>query len=434
MFVVLTIAAMSIVYARTARVEAIASANMAAQAQADYIARGAVQYVMGVLADLQGEILRPEDIEVEAVPFAGGYFWLITPDWDQREGGLKFGLIDESSKLNLNTATYDMLIKLPNMTAEFAASIVDWRDSDSDITPSGAENDYYMTLRPAYYCKDAPFETLEELLLVRGATFELVYGEDANRNNLLDDNENDGDLSLPPDNRNNQLDYGLFDLATVYTMAPTTNPDGEPLVNVNLGDTTRLRELLEARLASGNIERIIAEIQTNRPYRNLMDLYIRAQLTPEEFNAIWDGLTAFDEEEAPRMGLINVNTAPEQVLACLPDLSEADAATMVAERRTADTENGGFAWVARALTQEKAIRIGDYITGRTYQYTADVVAVSANGRSFKRLRAVIDFSSSPPRIRHMTDLTALGWPLDPEILEMLRRGEELPRPQTLMEF
>src|SRR5690606_11948945 len=113
------------------------------------------------------------------------------------------------------------------------------------------------------------------------------------------------DLSLPPDNRNNQLDYGLFDLATVYTMAPTTNPDGEPLVNVNLGDTTRLRELLEARLASGNIERIIAEIQTNRPYRNLMDLYIRAQLTPEEFNAIWDGLTAFDEEEAPRMGLIN---------------------------------------------------------------------------------------------------------------------------------
>ncbi len=432
MFVVLSIAAMSIVYARSARVEAIASANLAAQTQAQYIARGAVQYVMGVLADLQGELLRPEDLEVEAVPFGDGYFWLITPDWNQPEG-LKFGLIDESSKLNLNTATYDMLIKLPNMTDEFAASIVDWRDPDSDTTPNGAENDYYMTLRPAYHCKDQPFETLEELLMVRGATHELVFGEDTNRNNMLDPNENDGDETLPPDDRDNVLDRGLVDYATVYTLAPTQNADGESLVNVNLGDSTRLRELLETRLNSGDIEGIIAEVQTNRPYRNLMDMFIRAKLRPEDFDAIWDGLTAM-EEGAPRMGLINVNTAPEEVLATLPTLSESDAATMVAERETADRENGGFSWVARALTEEKAIRIGDYITGRTYQYTADVVAVSANGRSFARIRAVIDFSGSPPRIVHYADLTALGWPLDPQILETLRAGEPLPAPRSVVEF
>jgi len=59
-----------------------------------------------------------------------------------------FELVDEASKLNLNTATVEMLQLLPGMTPELAAAIVDWRDSDSDVTTGGAEDEVYLRLNP----------------------------------------------------------------------------------------------------------------------------------------------------------------------------------------------------------------------------------------------------------------------------------------------
>ena len=55
-----------------------------------------------------------------------------------------YGLTDEAGKINLNSASEEMLQKLPGMTAELAASIIDWRDEDSDVTTGGAESEYYL--------------------------------------------------------------------------------------------------------------------------------------------------------------------------------------------------------------------------------------------------------------------------------------------------
>ena len=49
-----------------------------------------------------------------------------------------FGLVDEGSKLNLNTATAAMLEALPRMTPQLAAAIIDWRDTDSTVSDNGA--------------------------------------------------------------------------------------------------------------------------------------------------------------------------------------------------------------------------------------------------------------------------------------------------------
>ena len=119
---------------------------------------------------------------------------------------VRFGLIDESSKLNLNTMmSYDleddeqqeMLMALPNMTADVADAILDWLDEDEEPRQSGAENEYYGTLSPPYETRNGKLESLDELLRVRGVTHSLLFGEDVNRNGLLDANENDGDASLP---------------------------------------------------------------------------------------------------------------------------------------------------------------------------------------------------------------------------------------------
>ena len=80
-----------------------------------------------------------------------------------------------------------------------------------------------------YLAKDESFETVEELLLVRDITALELYGEDKNRNGILDENENDASDSDPPDNRDGKLDRGLFDFVTVYskeTSSSRTNVNG----------------------------------------------------------------------------------------------------------------------------------------------------------------------------------------------------------------
>ncbi len=109
-----------------------------------------------------------------------------------------FCLVDEASKLNLNTATAAMLTALPmaNMTSDFAAAIVGWRTRQSQSSGS-ALSSAYSTLDPPRLNKGAPFESVEELRLVYGATLDLLFGEDTNLNGTLDPNEDDGDQSPP---------------------------------------------------------------------------------------------------------------------------------------------------------------------------------------------------------------------------------------------
>jgi len=101
-------------------------------------------------------------------------------------------VIDESSKLNINTATKEQLLGLPDMLEEIADAIIDWRDSDDVPSGAGVESGYYESLSYGYMARNGPFRTLRELLLVKDVTEELFYGEDTNLNGRLDYNERDG--------------------------------------------------------------------------------------------------------------------------------------------------------------------------------------------------------------------------------------------------
>lgn len=104
---------------------------------------------------------------------------------DEHTGVLetRYGLSDEESKINLNTAGLTVLENLFIVAAgfdeveaqELAASIVDWRDKDSQLSiPLGsAEDPYYRGLTHPYEAKDSEFESLDELLLVKGMTPEI---------------------------------------------------------------------------------------------------------------------------------------------------------------------------------------------------------------------------------------------------------------------
>src|SRR5262245_59247373 len=108
------------------------------------------------------------------------------PDDPNASGqGFRFGVIDESGKINLNAllqidssgrVAHDMLMAPANMTQEIADAILDWLDPDDEPRANGAENSYYQALSPPYRCKNGPLDSLEELLLVKGVTPGLLFG------------------------------------------------------------------------------------------------------------------------------------------------------------------------------------------------------------------------------------------------------------------
>lgn len=136
-------------------------------------------------------------------------------------------VIDESSKLNINTATKEQLMGLPNMVEEIADAIIDWRDTDDTPSGTGVESGYYESLPYGYMARNGPFRTIRELLLVKGVTEELFYGEDTNLNGRLDYNENDGDLSPPSDDADGILDLGWAAYLTCYPASTSQSSSGQ---------------------------------------------------------------------------------------------------------------------------------------------------------------------------------------------------------------
>lgn len=103
--------------------------------------------------------------------------------FDLGGGKVSFSIEDESGKINVNSASREVLAELLRITgvdmAErdmIADSILDWIDSNDEHYLNGAETDYYSALAHPYKAKNGPADTIEELLLVRGMTPEIFYG------------------------------------------------------------------------------------------------------------------------------------------------------------------------------------------------------------------------------------------------------------------
>ena len=258
--------------------EATFQRRVLAALQAEAAARAALQYMLAHLDGTNGVPPTEEELLCEAVPVGEGLCWILGPDPDDDENHV-VRIVDEASKVNLNAATVEMLMGLPGMTAELAAAIKDWRDGDSQVSQGGAESEYYLLLSDPYYCKDAPFETVDEALLVRDVTCDILYGEDTNRNGVLDPNEDDASDSDPPDNRDGHLDRGIADFVTVYSIEPNVSASGEQRVNVNSPDTQALGELLREVVPDDRYFQIMDRARRRRPFDNVLEFYFRVGLT-----------------------------------------------------------------------------------------------------------------------------------------------------------
>lgn len=427
LWVAFGLVALALYFGNTSALDLRASDHRAAGLEADQAIEGAARYATYLLGKLDppGVLPDPATYQHEAAAVGDSTFWFIGRDPKQPAQVTTdlpfFALVDEASKLDLNTATAAMLQLLPRMTPELAAAIVDWRDADSEVTELGAEDEIYLLKNPPYHCKNAPFESVDELRLVEGADTGILYGEDLNRNGVLDVNENDGTASLPVDDRNGRLDPGILEFVTVAAKEPLTTTNGTPRINIrrNAGQNAPLRTLLQTALGTARGNQVMGQLgggagggQGGQPVtiNSVLEFYLRSRMTADEFMLVESDLYSAQGTNAPS-GLVNINTAGEQVLACIPGIGTELAPTLVAYRQSNAGKRDTVAWAAELLGAQNAARAGRYITGRSHHFSADIAAVGHLGRGYRRARFVFDLSAGTPRIIYRQDLGDLGWAL-----------------------
>ena len=414
---------LALYFAHSMSFELRAADNRVAGVEAEEAIAGAARYVSNVLAYAQSPGTLPDTntYRFAAVPVGDATFWLIGRGDDQNPPTTAhFGLMDEASKLNLNTATTNMLLALPRMTPDLAANIISWRSSANSNLSGGVGSETYMRLNPPYLCKNAPFETVDELRLVYGAYLDILYGEDVNLNGVLDPNENDGDVSPPSDDQNGRLDPGILEYVTVYSHEPSTTTNGTARVNVgdlgNPAQATQLRSLLQnAGVANPNL--ILARTTTPPVVTSVLEFYIRSGMSADDFAKIEVGVRNPNVD-----GLVNVNTASASVLACIfagAGVDTNQAVSLVAYRQSQTGPLTSLAWVKDVLDPGTARQVGRWLTGKTYQFTADIAAVGHYGRGYRRVKYIFDTSDGTPKVLYRQDLTHMGWALGKQARDTL---------------
>lgn len=355
------------------------------------------------------------------------YFTVWSPNVDDPLNEIRYGLTDEASKLHVNFASSNLLSRFSDLKPELLNPLLDYTDVDSETRSEGAEQDYYDSLPRSYTIKNGSLESLEELLMVKGFSPAIVYGEDANFNFRLDPNEDDADQSSPPDNNDSRLDLGLAAHLTASSFEFDENDEGIRRTNVNDAEdplpsielkpaiTNYINALRTNNMTLLHVSEMLEDkLKIKDPLGR--DIELESGVGKEELPQVLDLFTASDEIRID--GLINVNTAPLKVLAAIPGLDEGLAESIVSTRKAISPEKRkSIAWLFEegVLDTEKFKEAAPFITARSFQFSFRVVGYGLPSQKFRVLDVVVDVIGNTRAIVQLRDLTRFGMPFALEL-------------------
>lgn len=334
-------------------------------------------------------------------------------DTGEAQEHIRYGVTAEAGRLNLNGATegeikrlmQDVLTELGvENWEELADALLDWLDADDEPRPMGAERDYYMNLVPPYIPKNGRLDTIDELLLVRGFSAAILYGEDVNRNGLLDANENDADLSFPEyDNADGILNPGLAPFVTVWSRESLTAGTGGTGGNGN--DNTGGDE-------NGNDN------------DGLGDPNDEGGLGVETEG---EGVESLGSDPNSLIK-VHVATAPIRVLRCLEGMTP-EAAARVAQMRKQQPPEAlqNLTWLVSsgALDQATYAAVQNRLTTKALQFRVEILGYADHLKVAQRYEWIVELRGLAAQVLYHRDLTSLGfaWPIDNDALA-LEPGEQ----------
>ena len=474
----------------TAEYLASSGAHRAAQSRA--LAESGIFVVMGKLA--AGESLPQGEQQVTLDPQSPGLtgsYEIVEYDEESSRWSIN-GLMDQDST---GGALKKVLEKaqsyIPDLDSTVISSIIDWLDEDDELSEQGAENQYYMALETPYRCKNGALDSMDELLLVKGVTRELIDGNGiapglkalftANGRQVNYDpadvsiiHPNSVDLQTLEDKLNTAfgnetltqfvLAYRLYGGSSARVSTPTPGPStgggssgggsgggspsgggrGSSGGSSSRGGSTgpassapavqsvdpltlvkqqidkdkqanffrRLKKVSSIfDLAAANVS---VSVQNGRQRTTvslpspLKDQTVAVELLPQLFNLMSTAPEPTSAEEVELPARLNVNTAPPEVLALIPDLEPSDIELISGSQPAPDDPAGAtLAWLytKAQVSASKLAKIEKYLTTRPTAVRVRVSAKVKGSKAASLMEATIDLGGPRPRLTGLRDLT-----------------------------
>ncbi len=152
-------------FALSARTEYVQSRIVFSSTQARFLAEAGIH-----MAVFQ---LRNPDPDSRWIPDGR------TQELDLDGAKIELKITDESGKIDINQANEELLLGLfASVGVEFddalglVDKIMDWKDADEEVRLAGAEDDDYFSAGYPHGAKDAPFDTVPELVQVMDIDYE----------------------------------------------------------------------------------------------------------------------------------------------------------------------------------------------------------------------------------------------------------------------
>jgi DNA uptake protein ComE-like DNA-binding protein len=415
----------------TARMDLLVVKNYGDRIQAHYLALAGIEKAEALLFQNAKDRSRSKKnhsgdfyddaSQFREIQFGRGVFTVLRRGRSDEGGGIIFGIGDEESRLNVNTAATNELSQLQNMTPDVATAIVNWRGGDS--TAVAAEAQYYAGLQPPYQPRNGPFQTVRELLMVRGVTPELLLGKDAHQNGLLAAaGENGNDFAFA--NSVDSAELGWAGILTVDSTVQNVNAAGDARVNIQTADQNALTAV---NGITPQIARAIVAYRGQHQFQSIADLL---DVTPSQnqnrggaqnsnasgnsdssqsgnkvvdenlFMDIADDVTTDTGQSLA--GAININTASLGVLVCLPGITRELAQAVISQRQS----NGFFANTGEllkvpGLTHDIFKQIAPLVTARseTFRILCEGKINSTGAR--QRIQTIVHVG--------LDDINTLSW-------------------------
>ena len=247
MITIFSLSVLAAIFAASMKIETKLAQNADHEEQLLWLGRSGVELARYVLSQQMKVSSEPYDalnqiwaggpggIGESNSPLAG----ISLDNYRVGDGSVSVKIVDLERKLNINTANAAALqqaLTLIGVGADsisvISDSILDWIDPDDNPHLAGAESDYYQSLSPPYYAKNAPIDDLSELLLVRGIADhpEIYWGGSATNHMPAAFQQKLGLVNSP-----NQAPVYPFGLKDIFT------PISAGYININTADANVLQ-------------------------------------------------------------------------------------------------------------------------------------------------------------------------------------------------
>lgn len=365
---ILSILAAQLLY--SIHIEQRTQRNFLDRAKYHYAAKAGFEWTLAVM-------------RTDQTPFDSlGESWA-APVTGQVEDGVQIGnflnysvtVTDEASRVNINVADVGLI---SNLLAQVGAS------------PDDAQIEELANA----IVEGQPYRTVRDLARVAGMTSELLYGTQqmaALTQGVA--NTQSTAASTPPELstaslgslQNTAVDThpGLVDLATIYSIDASTDPDGASLINVNTAEADQLTQI-ERQGGQGGGQPVFSQAEAEsliqqREFDRFSALIDVKAVSDELFNNIRDRITTEDsggneENEGDEErngsqqgqgegGQININTADVETLESVDGIDQGIAERIVDHRDSQGIfQNIDAIKDVTLLTQQEFIGIVDKIT------------------------------------------------------------------------